>query len=94
METVTRAMELNESFQELEEKLAKAADVFRRAVAEKRDLEKALEKLKHDTGDSQKRLEAMQREIQMLRREREEVRFRVEKLLNQIEQLTGSTSTG
>jgi chromosome segregation ATPase len=87
-------MDLNESFQELEKKLSRAADVFRRAVAEKRDLENALEKLKKDTGDSQKRLEAMQREIQALRREREEVRIRVEKLLNQIEQLTSSTSTG
>ena len=85
-------MDLNESFQELEEKLSKAGEVFRRAIAEKRDLENALEKLKHDTGDSQKRLEALQREIQTLRREREEVRVRVEKLLNQIEQLTGPDS--
>jgi chromosome segregation ATPase len=89
-----RAMDLNESFQQLEEKLTKAGEVFKRAVADKHDLEKALEKLKHDTGDSQKRLEAMQHEIQMLRREREEVRIRIEKLLGQIEQLTGPGSTG
>lgn len=89
-----RAMDLNESFQQLEEKLAKAGEVFRRAIAEKRDLEEAFEKLKQDTGDGQRRLEAMQREIQALRREREEVRVRVEKLLSQIEQLTDSDSTG
>jgi len=87
-----KAMDLNESFQQLEEKLSKASDVFRRAVAEKQDLEKALESLKHDTGNSQKRLEAMQQEIQTLRREREEVRVRVEKLLTQLEQLTGPDS--
>lgn len=78
----------------MEEKLSKASEVFRRAAAEKRDLEKAYEKLRNDTGDSQKRIEALQREVQSLRREREEVRVRIEKLLNQIEQLTGSDSTG
>ncbi len=87
-------MDLNESFQKLEEKLSKAGDVFKRAVAEKHDLEKALESLKQDTGDSQKRLEALQNEVNVLRREREEVRVRVEKLLSQIDQLTGSNSAG
>jgi len=89
-----KAMDLNDSFQQLEEKLSKAGEVFRRAVADKHDLEKAFEKLKQDTGDSRKRLEALQNEIQMLRREREEVRTRVEKLLGQIEQLTGPDSSG
>ena len=89
-----KAMDLNDSFQQLEEKLSKAGEVFRRAVTEKHDLEKAFEKLKLDTGDSRKRLEALQNEIQVLRREREEVRVRVEKLLGQIEQLTGPDSTG
>jgi len=88
-----KAMDLNESFQELEEKLSKAGEVFRRAVADKHDLEKAFDKLKQDTGDSQKRLEALQHEVQVLRREREEVRVRIEKLLSQIEQLTTSEST-
>jgi len=88
-----KAMDLNESFQELEEKISKAGEVFRRAVADKLDLEKAYEKLKQDTSDSQKRLEALQHEVQVLRREREEVRVRVEKLLGQIEQLTTSDST-
>ena len=87
-------MDLNESFQQLEEKLSKATEVFKRAVAEKQDLERALESLKHDTGDSQKRLEALQNEIKVLRREREEVRARVEKLLSQIDQLTGSNNAG
>lgn len=89
-----KAMDLNESFQELEEKLSRAGEVFRRALADRHDLEKAFEKLKQDSSDNQKRLEAMQHEIQMLRREREEVRTRVEKLLDQIEQLTSPDSTG
>ena len=87
-------MDLNESFQQLEEKLSKASEVLKRAIAEKRDLEKALESLRQDTGNSQKRLEDLQNEIKVLRREREEVRVRVEKLLSQIDQLTGSNSAG
>ena len=87
-------MDLNESFQQLEEKLARASEVFRRVLAEKRDLEKALERLKEDTGGGQKRLEALQDEVKLLRREREEVRARIEKLLGQIEQLTGQGHTG
>ncbi len=87
-------MDLNESFQQLEEKLSKASEVIKRAIAEKQDLEKAYEKLKNGTGDSQKRLEALQHEIQVLRREREEVRVRIEKLLSQIDQLTGFGSAG
>ena len=89
-----KTMDLNDSFQQLEEKLSKAGEVFRRAVADKQDLAKAFEKLKQDTGDSQKRLETLQHEIQVLRREREEVRIRVEKLLHQIDQLTGPDSAG
>lgn len=87
-------MDLNGSFEQLEEKIAKAAEVFKRAVAEKRDLEQALEKLKEGSGESEKRFEALQREVRVLRQEREEVRVRIEKLLNQIEQLTGSGSPG
>jgi chaperonin cofactor prefoldin len=87
-------MDLNESFQQVEEKLSKASEVFRRAIAEKQDLEKALEMLKEDTGGSRKRLEALQDEVKVLRREREEVRVRIEKLLSQIEQLTGQDNTG
>ena len=89
-----RTMDLNESFQQLEEKLSKASEVFKRAVADKQDVEKALEMLKNDTGDSQKRLEDLQNEIKALRREREEVRVRIEKLLKQIDQLTGLESAG
>jgi chromosome segregation ATPase len=87
-------MDLNEGFQKLEEKLAKASEVLKRAIAEKRDLEKALEMLKQDKGGGRERLEALQNEVKLLRREREEVRLRIEKLLSQIEQLTGQDGAG
>ena len=64
-------MDLNESFQVLEEKISKAGEVFKRAVAEKRDLELTLKNLKESSSDSEKRFETLQREVQLLRRERE-----------------------
>jgi len=85
-------MDLNESFQQLEEKLARAGEVLKRAVAEKRDLQNTVEALKRDKGGSQERLESLQNEVRVLRREREEVRARIEKLLGQIEQLTGEST--
>jgi chromosome segregation ATPase len=85
-------MDLNESFQQLEEKLSRAREVFKRTLAEKRDLEQTLETLKHDTGDSRKHLQALQDEVKILRHEREEVRIRIEKLLSQIDQLSGQDS--
>ena len=87
-------MDLNESFQQLEERISKAGEVFKRAVAEKRDLERALEKLREGSSEGEQRFKALQSEVQLLRREREEVRVRIEKLLKQIEQLTNSGSPG
>jgi chromosome segregation ATPase len=87
-------MDLNESFQALEEKISKAGEVFKRTVAEKRDLERALQNLKSSTSDHDKRVESLQREVQLLRSEREEVRGRIEKLLKQIELLTNAGSPG
>ena len=86
-------MDLNESFQQIEEKLARAGEVLKRAVAEKRDLQNTVEVLKRDKGGSQERLETLQNEVRVLRREREEVRVRIEKLLGQIEQLTGEDTS-
>ena len=87
-------MDLNESFQVLEEKISRAGEVFKRALAEKRDLENTLEKLKAGSSESDKRFETLQREVQLLRREREEVRARIERLLKQIEMLSNSGAAG
>lgn len=86
-------MDLNESFEQLEEKVSRAGEAFKRALADKRDLEMALQKLKEDSRDSGSRFDLLQREVQSLRREREEVRERVEKLLAQIDQLTNSNGS-
>ncbi len=87
-------MELNESLAHLEAKLAKAVEVFKQVQAEKRDLEQALQKTKTDTDDYERRIATLEREVQTLHQEREEVRMRLEKLLAQINLLTKTDSTG
>ena len=71
-------------FERLEEKFQKAIDLFKRTQTEKHALEQEIEKLKDRAQSSS----AMERELIALRKEREEVRARVEKLLERIDALT------
>ncbi len=82
------AVELNESLAELEVKLSKALEVFKHVQGENKDLQQALEKLKGDSKNHDDRVEKLESEVQLLRREREDVRARLEKLLAQIGLLT------
>ena len=80
----------NEQFERLEEKLLKAIALFKRTQAEKRALEQEVERLKMETKERSQGNSALERELIALRREREDVRSRVEKLLAQIDELTSS----
>ncbi len=84
----------NDALQKLEEKLLKVIEVFKRTQAEKRALQEELDTLKANSKDGAKRFEAFERELQALRRERDEVRTRVEKILQQIEILTKTDAGG
>jgi predicted nuclease with TOPRIM domain len=84
----------NDHFQMLEEKLFKAAEVFRRAQQEKHALRQEVEKLKTDAHERARRCQALEHELIALRKEREEVRARVQKLVEQIDALTKSESAG
>jgi FtsZ-binding cell division protein ZapB len=84
----------HDGFQKLEEKIAKAVEVFKRTQAEKRALEQEVEKLRAGTKDRSKQSEAQERELIGLRREREEVRGRIEKLIEQIDALTKPDDAG
>jgi predicted nucleic acid-binding Zn-ribbon protein len=77
----------NEQFERLEEKLLKAIALFKRTQAEKRALEQEVEKLKGETKERAQALSAMERELIALRREREDVRSRVEKLVERFDAL-------
>lgn len=83
-----------EQVQKLEEKISKVVEIFKRTQAENRSLMQQIEKLRTDSRDSIHQKEVFEREIQTLRREREDVRLRVEKLLEQVEALTKQDSAG
>jgi chromosome segregation ATPase len=72
----------------LEEKIVKAAEVFKRSQAERRELQEEIERMRADFKDRLKRADGVEQELQNLRRERDEVRARIEKLLEQIDLLT------
>ena len=82
----------NDRFAKLEEKLFKAIEVFKRLRKEKEGLEQGLERLRKDSKDHTKLVELLERELVALRREREDVRERIEKLLSRIDALTTSDS--
>ena len=83
-----------DQLQNLEEKVLRACELFEQTQAERRALQKALEKLRAETKERVKAVEAHEQAMVALRREREEVRIRLEKLLQRIDALTATQSRG
>jgi chromosome segregation ATPase len=77
-----------DSLQKFEEKIARVIEVVKRLQSEKKVLEQELERVKSAAKERSREWDAQERELVTLRREREEVRTRVEKLLQQIDSLT------
>lgn len=84
----------NDQFERLEEKLLKAIELFKRTQGEKRALEQENTKLKAEFKEHAHGNNAMEKELIALRKEREDVRARVEKLLERIDLLTSPDSEG
>jgi FtsZ-binding cell division protein ZapB len=78
-------------FQRFEEKVARAVEVVKRVQSEKKALELELDKMRTAAKERARESDAQERELVALRREREEVRVRVEKLLDQIDSLTAES---
>jgi hypothetical protein len=87
---VENTTETEARLQELEEKLVRTAEVFRQNLADKRALQREVERLRESAG----RHAELENEVKALRREREDVRVRIEKLLKQIDSLTKADSAG
>jgi chromosome segregation ATPase len=83
-----------DQLQKLEEKVLKACELFEQTQGERRALQQALEKLRAESRERVKAVEAHEQAIVALRREREEVRTRLEKLLRRIDALTTAQSSG
>ena len=74
-----------DNLEKLESKILKAAELLKRTQAEKRSLLEQLAKIRADLEKHAKSSEGLERDILALRREREDVRSRIEKLLRQID---------
>ncbi len=83
-----------DNFRKLEERLSKVVSLFQRNLAERRALLEEVEKLRTEVKERVKRCDGLERDLQALRREREDVKGRIEKLLQQIDMLTKSDSAG
>jgi septal ring factor EnvC (AmiA/AmiB activator) len=75
-------------FQSLEEKILRTIELLKVERAAKATAEKAAERLREQLTEREEELDSVRAELVALRREREEVRTRVEKMLGQIESLT------
>jgi len=74
-----------DNLEKLETKILKAAVLLKRTLAEKSSLLDQLAKIRADLEKHAKSSAGLERDILALRREREEVRSRIEKLLRQID---------
>lgn len=83
-----------DNFEKLEQKLSRVVELFKQAQSERRALREEVERLNVDFKERAKRGDTLDRELEALRREREDVRSRIEKLLEQIDMLTKPDSAG
>jgi chromosome segregation ATPase len=74
-------------FHSLEEKILKTIELLKVERAAKATAEKAAARLREQLTEREEEVDSLRAELVGLRREREEVRTRVEKMLEQIETL-------
>ena len=84
----TPAAPSNADFHSLEEKILKTIELLKVERAAKTTAEKAAARLREQLSEREEELDSIRGELVALRKEREEVRTRVEKMLGQIESLT------
>jgi len=75
-------------FHSLEEKILRTIELLKVERTAKATAERAAERLREQLSEREEELDSVRAELVGLRKEREEVRTRVEKMLDQIETLT------
>jgi chromosome segregation ATPase len=78
---------VNTEFKSLEEKILRTIELLKSAREGKAVAERDASRLREQLNEREEEVEGMRQELVTLRREREEVRTRVEKMLGQIEAL-------
>jgi len=81
-------------FKSLEEKVLRTIELLKSAREAKAVAERDTARLREQLSEREDELDSMRQELVILRREREEVRTRVEKMLGQIESLALEESAG
>lgn len=76
-------------FKSLEEKILRTIELLKSAREGKAAAERDASRLREQLNEREEEVETMRQELVGLRREREDVRSRVEKMLDQIETLAG-----
>jgi hypothetical protein len=76
-----------DDFQALEDKVYRTIELYKAAREAKASAERDVQRLRQQLEEREEQSEQLRRELVQLRKDREEVRARVEKMLHQIEAL-------
>jgi len=87
LDNETNKLTASEDFPALEQKIYKAIELLKSAREGKATAERDVNRLREQLEQREEDLELLRAEVVGLRREREEVRSRVEKMLKQLDQL-------
>ncbi len=77
-----------EDFQALEEKVYRTIELYKAAKEARATAERDLQRLREQLEEREEENETMRRELVQLRKDREDIRTRVEKMLSQMDSLT------
>ena len=77
-----------EDFQALEDKVYRTIELYKAAKDARATAERDLQRLREQLEEREEENETMRRELIHLRKDREDIRDRVEKMLSQMESLT------
>jgi uncharacterized coiled-coil DUF342 family protein len=77
-----------EDFQALEEKVYRTIELYKAAKEARATAERDAKRLREQLEEREEQNETMRRELVQLRKDREDIRARVEKMLSQMESLT------
>ncbi len=77
-----------EDFQALEEKVYRTIELYKAAKDARATAERDAKRLREQLEEREEENESMRRELVQMRKDREDIRVRVEKLLSQMETLT------
>jgi predicted RNase H-like nuclease (RuvC/YqgF family) len=78
-----------DDFQELEEKVYRTIELYKGAREAKAVAERDVQRLRGQLEEREEEVDTLRREMVKLRKDREEIRGRVEKMLQQIEIVAG-----